>query len=47
VLAALGAMLGAGAGLEQAVRVANRAAGIVVGKLGVAVATRREVFAQG
>lgn len=45
VIAALGAMLGAGAGLEQAVRVANRAAGIVVGKLGVAVATRREVFA--
>lgn len=44
VIAALGTMLGAGAGLEQAVRVANRAAGIVVGKLGVAVATRREVF---
>ena len=44
VIAALGVMLGAGAGLEQAVRVANRAAGIVVGKLGVAVATRREVF---
>jgi len=45
VIAALGVMLGAGAGLEQAVRIANRAAGIVVGKLGVAVATRREVFA--
>jgi len=44
VIAAFGAMLGAGAGLEQAMRIANRAAGIVVGKLGVAVATRREVF---
>ncbi len=44
VIAALGAMLGAGLRLDQAVRVANRAAGIVVGKLGVAVATRKEVF---
>jgi len=44
VIAALGTMLGAGAALGEAVRVANRAAGIVVGKLGVAVATRREVF---
>ena len=45
VIAALGTVLGAGASLEQAVRIANRAAGIVVGKLGVAVATRSEVFA--
>jgi rfaE bifunctional protein kinase chain/domain len=44
VIAALGTMLGAGVRLEQAVRIANRAAGIVVGKLGVAVATRKEVF---
>ena len=32
-----GVMLAAGAGLEAAVRIANRAAGIVVGKLGTAV----------
>ena len=34
VIAALGAMLAAGAGLDDAARVANVAAGIVVGKLG-------------
>jgi rfaE bifunctional protein kinase chain/domain len=44
VIAALGTMLAAGVRLEQAVRIANRAAGIVVGKLGTAVATRKEVF---
>lgn len=44
VIAALGAMLGAGVRLEQAVRIANRAAGIVVEKFGAAVATRKEVF---
>ncbi len=44
VIAALGTMLAAGARLEQAVRIANRAAGIVVGKLGTAVATRKELF---
>jgi len=44
VIAALGAMLGAGVRLGQAVRVANRAAGIVVEKFGAAVATRKEVF---
>jgi len=44
VIAALGTMLAAGARLDQAVRVANRAASIVVGKLGTAVATRRELF---
>jgi rfaE bifunctional protein kinase chain/domain len=37
VIATLGAMLAAGAGLPDAVRVANEAAGIVVGKLGTAV----------
>ncbi|MGH8706234.1 MAG: D-glycero-beta-D-manno-heptose-7-phosphate kinase [Burkholderiales bacterium] len=44
VIAALGTMLAAGARLEQAVRIANRAAGIVVGKLGTAVASRKELF---
>ena len=34
----------AGAGLENAVRIANRAAGIVVGKLGTATASRAELF---
>jgi rfaE bifunctional protein kinase chain/domain len=45
VIAVLGTMLAAGARLEQAVRIANRAAGIVVGKLGTAVVSRRELFA--
>ena len=44
VIAALAVMLGAGAGLENAVRIANRAAGIVVGKLGTATASRAELF---
>jgi rfaE bifunctional protein kinase chain/domain len=44
VIATLAVMLAAGADLEAAVRTANRAAGIVVGKLGTAVATRRELF---
>ncbi|MGH8668803.1 MAG: D-glycero-beta-D-manno-heptose-7-phosphate kinase [Burkholderiales bacterium] len=44
VIAALGVMLAAGAGLEAAVRIANRAAGIVVGKLGTAAASHRELF---
>ncbi|HEX2197092.1 MAG TPA: PfkB family carbohydrate kinase [Burkholderiales bacterium] len=44
VIATLAVMLGARAGLEAAVRLANRAAGIVVGKLGTAAATRRELF---
>jgi rfaE bifunctional protein kinase chain/domain len=44
VIAALGTMLAAGVRLDQAVRIANRAAGIVVGKLGTAVATRKELF---
>jgi D-glycero-beta-D-manno-heptose-7-phosphate kinase len=37
VIATLGALLGAHADLESAVRIANQAAGIVVGKLGTAV----------
>jgi bifunctional ADP-heptose synthase (sugar kinase/adenylyltransferase) len=44
VIAALGVMLAAGALLTEAVRTANRAAGIVVGKFGTAVATRKELF---
>jgi D-glycero-beta-D-manno-heptose-7-phosphate kinase len=44
VIAALGVMLAAGAALETAVRIANRAAGIVVGKLGTAAATPQELF---
>jgi D-glycero-beta-D-manno-heptose-7-phosphate kinase len=46
VIATLAVMLAAGAGLEAAVRLANRAAGIVVGKLGTAAATRRELFGE-
>ena len=44
VIAALGAMLGSGASTFDAVRVANHAAGIVVGKLGTAVATVEELI---
>lgn len=43
VIAALGVLLGAGADLESAVRIANEAAGVVVGKLGTAVATPDEL----
>jgi rfaE bifunctional protein kinase chain/domain len=43
VIATLGVMVAAGASLEAAVRYANRAAGIVVGKLGTAVVTRGEL----
>lgn len=46
VIATLGAMLGGGAAIEDAVRVANRAAGIVVGKFGTAVASPEELFAE-
>jgi bifunctional ADP-heptose synthase (sugar kinase/adenylyltransferase) len=44
VIAALAVMLAAGAGLENAVRLANRAAGIVVGKLGTAAVRHDELF---
>ena len=44
VIATLGTMLAAGARLEQAVRLANRAGGIVVGKIGTATLSRRELF---
>lgn len=43
VIATLAAMLGSGATLPQAMHVANCAAGIVVGKLGTAVAHREEL----
>jgi rfaE bifunctional protein kinase chain/domain len=44
VIATLAVMLAAGAKLEAAMRIANRAAGIVVGKLGTAAATHEELF---
>ncbi len=44
VIATLAVMLAAGLGLEGAVRTANRAAGIVVGKLGTATASYTELF---
>jgi rfaE bifunctional protein kinase chain/domain len=47
VIAVLGAMLAAGAPLESAVRLANRAGGIVVGKFGTAVVTPEELFREG
>jgi len=45
VIAALAAMLAIGAALPEAMHVANRAAGIVVGKLGTAVVHREELQA--
>lgn len=45
VIGTLAAALAAGSTLEDAVRLANRAAGIVVGKLGTAVVTADELFA--
>jgi rfaE bifunctional protein kinase chain/domain len=43
VIATAGALVAAGAPLADAVRIANRAAGVVVGKLGTAVATPAEL----
>ena len=45
VIATMAAMLGAGASWKDAVQTANRAGGIVVGKLGTATVTREELFA--
>lgn len=45
VIATLAAMLAAGLSLRDAVPVANRAGGIVVGKFGTAAVTYRELFA--
>jgi len=44
VIASIGVMLGCGAPLEDAVRVANLAGGIKVGKFGTAPVTREELF---
>ncbi len=44
VVAVLASMMAAGRPIDEAVRVANRAAGIVVGKLGTAAATLQELF---
>jgi rfaE bifunctional protein kinase chain/domain len=44
VIAAMAVMLAAGAAMETAMRIANRAASIVVGKLGTATATPDELF---
>lgn len=44
VIAVLGTLLAAGATLRDAVNAANRAGGIVVGKLGTATVTREELF---
>jgi rfaE bifunctional protein kinase chain/domain len=43
VIAAVGTLLGAGANLATAVRIANEAAGVVVGKFGTAVVTPDEL----
>lgn len=45
VIAVLGTMLAAGLPLREAVTLANRAGGIVVGKLGTATASAAELFA--
>jgi rfaE bifunctional protein kinase chain/domain len=44
VIAVLGAMLAAGRPLREAVRLANKAGGIVVGKLGTATVSHEELF---
>ncbi len=44
VIAAFAVALAAGASGVEAIRLANRAAGIVVGKFGTAIATADEVF---
>ncbi|MEQ1525897.1 MAG: D-glycero-beta-D-manno-heptose-7-phosphate kinase [Gallionella sp.] len=44
VIATLAVMLASGATLPDAMRIANRAAGIVVGKLGTAVVSREEII---
>ena len=44
VIAVLGVMLAAGASFSEAVKLANKAAGIVVGKLGTAVVHPEELF---
>jgi D-glycero-beta-D-manno-heptose-7-phosphate kinase len=46
VIATMAVMLASGYALDEAVRIANRAAGIVVGKFGTAVARPHELFAK-
>ena len=46
VIATLAVALASGARMKEAVRLANRAAGIVVGKFGTAVVTPKELFGQ-
>lgn len=46
VIGVLGAMLASGAPMVEAMRIANHAAGIVVGKLGTAVVHRDELLAE-
>ena len=45
VIATLGLMMAAGIDMSDAVRIANRAAGVVVGKLGTATVSREELIA--
>jgi bifunctional ADP-heptose synthase (sugar kinase/adenylyltransferase) len=47
VIATLAVALAGGLGLKEAVKLANRAAGIVVGKFGTAVVTPKELFGKG
>jgi rfaE bifunctional protein kinase chain/domain len=44
VIATLAVMLASGSDMADAVRIANRAAGVVVGKLGTAVVSREEIL---
>ena len=46
VIATLAVALASGVAMKEAVRLANRAAGIVVGKFGTAVVTPKELFGQ-
>jgi D-glycero-beta-D-manno-heptose-7-phosphate kinase len=45
VIATIGLMLAAGASMTDAMKIANRAAGVVVGKLGTATVTQQELIA--
>lgn len=45
VIATLGLMMAAGVNMQDAMRIANRAAGVVVGKLGTATVSREELVA--
>ncbi|MES2534430.1 MAG: D-glycero-beta-D-manno-heptose-7-phosphate kinase [Pseudomonadota bacterium] len=47
VIATMATMLAAGRSLSEAVSIANRAGGIVVGKLGTATVTKEELFPEG